>query len=104
MELGLRDEGALALMPDHQSLLLQLADGLTHRASADAEAAAQLRLRGEHIPGLHQSGGDAALDQVLQLEVQGNVVLLGEIGAEYGIYFHVGSFSGPMPESRRIVS
>lgn len=95
---GVGHKGALAPLADHQSLVLQLADGLASGVAADIQRPAQLRLRRQQVPDFQRAGGDLPLDDAHQLGVQGNVAAQGQLAVQDRIVFHKirPTFSGTM--------
>ena len=90
-------EGAAAPLADHQSLVLQLADGLAHGVAADIHPAAQLGLAGQQVAHGQRAGGDVALDDAHQLGIQGNVAVHRQLCVQDRILFHVGDpFPSPL--------
>ena len=77
---GVGHEGAAAALAHHQSLVLQLTDGLTYGIAADAQTAAQLRLAGQQRPHRQNAGGDVALDDAHQLCVQRDIAVQRQRG------------------------
>ena len=89
---GVGHEGAAAALADHQSLVLQLADGLPHGVAADVHPAAQLRLAGQQIAHGQRTGGNIAFDDAHQLGIQGNIAVHGQLGVQDRILFHCKGF------------
>lgn len=87
---GVGHEGAAAALADHQTLVLQLSDGLTDGVAADAQAAAELGLAGEQRTHRQGTGGDAALDDAHQLGVEGDIAVQRQRSMQNGVLFHGG--------------
>ena len=94
---GIGHEGAAAPLTDHQSLILQLADGLADGVAADIQRAAQLRLAGQQVAHSQNAGGDIALDDAHQLGIQRDVAVQGQRRVEKCVAFHDGCFLSCAP-------
>ena len=90
---GIRHKRAAAPLADHQSLILQLADGLPDSVAADFQCAAQLCLAGQQVTHGQHTCGDITLDNAHQLGIERNVAVQRQVDIQKCVAFHDGFLS-----------
>ena len=87
---GVGHERAASALANHQTLVLQLTDGLAYGVAADVQTPAQLGLAGQQRAHGQYAGGDVPFDDAHELGVQRDVAIQRKSAVENGVLFHDG--------------